>query len=920
LDKTLFKQTLKKHLKAAGLAQASLATHLNIEPGVLSRKLNGANKAYLNKQEVKQIVKALAKEQVISFRIEAIELLNLYSFVDWDFSLEEWNSPPLNKLEQGLDTFEHNQTAKNSSKPPNNLSLSLNTLIGREKELKKLFAHFKKTSLAATSRLITLTGTGGIGKTRLALQLAETLLQSPTPIFKDGIWLVRLESLLNDALLPQQIAAVLELDEPNNDQSLIEGLAIYLEAKSVLLILDNCEHLINACSELIIYLLSQCPRLQILVTSRETLKLPGETVFKVPSLTIPDQNVPLAKIEEFSAIALFRERAQAGDGSFTLTDNTGAGVVQICRYLAGIPLAIELAASRITVLSIREIVDSLKSNFLMLGSNNRFAPPRQQTIETTINWSYDLLSPKEQRLFRRLAIFVGGWDLEAAQAVAGDRQDLTSNEILELTSKLIDASLVIKEEIFEKARYRLLDIFRQYAYAKLVQHGEELLISKTHSNWCIDLVEIAEPYLRGAEQSFWLDRLEIDHFNFRAAMDWLLTQGNKGLEEGLRLSSALGWFWWVRGYTSEGTRWLDLFLAGIVKNYPSGELIINLAVQAKALHMAGVLRQHQGDYGQATANHEQSLALRKRLNDRRGVSLNLHNLGVLAQFQNNYPQSKELYLESLAIKTELGAVPVDIAPTLHNLGIVERFLGNYAQGKEYLEASLALRTKIGDKEGIASCLDNLGAVAEGQGYYDEAQQLREKSLKLREEIGNKFGIALSKHNLALCQLRQKNYIVAKNLFNESLAISRELGDKQGIAETIYGLGDLAQAEGDYSLAEELYRESMLQSFAIGDKENLVYCVESLAELAVIQEQSALAAQLFGFAEKQRDIMRCKMFPQAQLKYNTSRAVLEQQIEHSQLEALLLRGRVMNLGEAVKLASINLNNNSNQSILDRASQL
>ena len=925
MDINLFRQTLQTHLKKAGILQEELALAMILQPAVLSRKLNGTNKAYLNKKEVKLVVLILVEKQVISKKIEAVELLTLAGFFESSFSSEEWRSAPLNKLEQWQTNIPYQQahqpnkfnspirsdapgsteSGKNTLiknfQSPNNLPLNLSALIGREKELTYLAAKYSKAAGEEGSRLITLTGIGGIGKTRLALQIARNLLLAPLPLFTDGIWLVRLESVIDETLVPQQVASILELDEPEPERPLIAVIASYFQDKSALLILDNCEHLINACSKLIVYLLSHCSHLQIMTTSREILRLSGETIFKVSSLAFPDPAMPLAKIEEFSAIVLFKERALASTGNFALTSENYETVVQICQYLVGIPLAIELAASRIKVLSVQQIAESLKRNYEVLASNSRQAPLRQRTLRATIDWSYNLLTPKEKLLFRRLSVFVGGWDLEAAELVIADGEDLALNEILELTSNLIDASLVIKEEIFEKARYHLLDIFRQYATAELVKSGEQLAISKAHSLWCLNLAEMAEPHLRGSNQTFWLDRLEADHFNFRAAMGWLLAQKDTALEDGLRLSGALGWFWWTRGYIREGIQWLEGFLAEIVTYYPTGELDSNLAVQAKALHMAGVLLQIQGDYKQATSKHEQSLALRKRLSDNRGISYSLHNLGVLAQYQNNYFESKQLYAESLLIKRELGNLPIDIAPTLHNLGLVERLLGNYADGLAMLEASLVLRRGIEDKAGIASCLDNLGAFASDERLHAKATELHRESLKLREELGDKYGIALTKYNQAIVELQQLRYDEARKLFNESKDISADLGDKQGRAETIYGLGTLAQAEGDYLGAKGLYVESMLLSQAIGDRENLAYCLEAIAELAVAQLQPERAARLFGFAENLRRIMGSKIYRQEQLLYNTSQDELNKQLEYHQLELIWSIGSKMSLEEAVKLA-------------------
>ncbi len=513
-----------------------------------------------------------------------------------------------------------------SGKPPgtqlHNLPAARTSFIGREREISEI------QRLLVTTRLLTLTGGGGCGKTRLALEVTRDL----AVVYPDGVWLAELASITDPSLVPQTVARVFGVREPPN-RTLADALANVLRTKKTLLLLDNCEHLVEAAARLVETLLDNCPDLRVLATSREVLGVSGEVSWPVPPLSVPEQASTLEELEKAESAQLFVDRALQQPAAFVLTEQNAGIVMEICRSLDGIPLAIELAAARVGVLTLQQISERLTDALKLLSVGPRTAEPRHQTLRGALDWSYELLDDKEHKLFRGLSAFAGGWTLKAAETVgAGD--GIEKDDILDLLSSLVDKSLVVAG-VSEPARYRLLEPVRQYAWERLEESGEAEEVRRRHALWCMELAERAEPELTGPDQVRWLERLEPEHDNIRSALGWAFDA--KETELGLRLAASLWLFWYTRGHTSEGRGWLERGISGLGTGAPQ--------LRAKALNGAGWIALFQPDYDGAEAFLEESLALYRELEDKEGIASCLVNLGFVALLGERNLESVPAYTE-----------------------------------------------------------------------------------------------------------------------------------------------------------------------------------------------------------------------------------------------------------------------------------
>ncbi len=688
------------------------------------------------------------------------------------------------------------------SRHPNNLPALANSFIGRAREIEACSALLRRPEV----RLLALTGPPGVGKTRLALRVASALIDH----FTDGVFLVPLAPVADPALVIPTIARILGVRELARIP-LLESLQTYLQDRQLLLLLDNFEQVIEA-APLVGQLLDAAPHLKVICTSRVVPHLYGEHDFQVSPLALPtaDQmslSLPLLPIEslaQYEAVRLFIERGQAANSGFELTEENASAVVEICRRLDGLPLAIELAASRIKLLLPQAILARLQSKLSprleLLTGGARDLSSRQQTLRGAIEWGYDLLEEREKVLFRRLSVFAGGCTLEAAQAVCNapapeaERNGVESQEmaigVLDSFAALIDNSLLRlaiehegvgtrkaeNREIGEETRYSMLETIREYALEQLEASSEAEKIRQRHANFCLALVGEEESEHQGPESAVWLRQLETEHDNLRAALRWALESGH--LEMGLRLSGALWRFWYQRGHFTEGRRWLAAFLSQAqegeedgaqtdrlrgTENYKTRDFKRETWARTKALIGAGTLAWGQGDLQAARSCFEESLALCRDLGDKQGS-----------------------------------------ANALSSLGAVASGLGDYATSRSLREESLFLRRELGDKGGIACSLSNLGEVARCQGDYAAARVLYEESLAIRREMGHKNATGLLLHNMGHVALRECDFAQAAALFGESLTISAELGSKHTITDCIAGLAGVAGAQGEPSQAARLF--------------------------------------------------------------------------------------------------------------------
>ena len=724
-------QLFKMYRKRSGLTQKQLAEKLGISNRTISLwevNQNPPLEEYLTKylkvalehgffladQEIEEARKLWeAVKDLNDAQFERTKVYAVFDQSNFERILDERQSLPLQK----------EITAK-IQKVSNNLPASLTSFIGREREITEISEYIDKY------RLVTLTGTGGVGKTRLALEVAKIKLSD----FLDGVWFVELAALRDGSLVIQNLAEILGV-KGQVGLSMIALVTQIIGSKQMLIILDNCEHLLEAVADLVHTLLKNCGNLRLIATSREILNTQGEANYSLPILSfpaVPEKPLSLAELIEFEAVQLFVERGKAAQSRFKLDDKNGAAVREICQKLNGIPLAIELAASRLRVLSVEQIVIGLNARFKLLIGGSRTALPRQQTLKALIDWSYNLLTKSEQNLFKYLAVFAGGFTVEAARQICYTGQGLDSNLQDELFA-LVDKNLLqLVENRQGDLRFKMLETIQEYALELLKASEEADNLFNHYALYYLALAEEADPKLKGSDQEVWVITLETEQDNLRAALS--LSLGQNDLETNLRLSSSLGWFWYIKGYLNEGEKWLESGLAKINDN-----TTIPIKILAKANYANGVLRQFQGNYEFATYLFEKSLALYQKLNDKEGVANSYNNLGNIAYYQGDHARVKTMYEKSLALRRTLGDKR-SIADSLNNLGSLAGTLGEFDRASALFEESLALRRELGNKQGIADSVNNVGAIAHMLKDYEKAKQLYEESLILRRQIGNKRGI------------------------------------------------------------------------------------------------------------------------------------------------------------------------------------
>ena len=815
---------------------------------------------------------------------------------------KELGETPQKETVQLYESIKKNRTVTGSpsnksleSPPKSNLPAQLTSFIGREGEIKEI------KRLLMTNRLLMLSGAGGCGKTRLALEVAADLVEE----YEDGVWLVDLAPLSDPDLVPQETASALDVREQPGRQ-LMDILSDYLRPKQILLVLDNCEHLIEACAKLTESILNSCPNLRILATSRESLGIVGETSWHVPSLTLPDpkhlDSIGSSELTEYEATGLLIDRMAGALPTFKVKEQDAARIAQICYRLDGIPLALELAAARAKVLSLEQIDKRLDDRFKLLTGGSRTALPRHRTLKATMDWSYGLLPKEESVVLNRLSVFAGGWTLAAAEAVCGG-EGVEVHRVLDLITYLVDKSLVMVEEVSPSGevspkgegdggvRYRLLETVREYGWQWLVESCEEERIRQNHLGFFLALAEEAGPGFVVPDHIPWLSLLDAEIDNLRTALQW---SHNKG-ENGLRLSGALGVFWLARGYWSEGREWLEKTLS---QDLDRSSSVQTIWAQAKAYGEAGRLAWGQGDLGQAEELLQESMALYKEVGDKRGVAWSLAILGFV---ESDYGHATKLGKESLALSREIGDSLI-MGWSLIILGFAEENHGNHERSKTLYEESLELFREEGNIWSKAWALNHLGRATYILGNYGRAGELLEESLALFRKVGEKsWGLVNSLSQLSRAALDRGDSHRAKALYEENLTLSEKLGNKSGIGWSLNGLGHVALNQGNYGQAVDLLGKSLALYEEIGITKWIPQPLEGLAGVALAQGQPERAVRLLGAAEAILEDQNFVMPPSHRTEFDRNVAAARAELDEEAFKGAWSQGRKMSTKEAIEYA-------------------
>ena len=767
---------------------------------------------------------------------------------------------------------------------PNNLPVQLTSFIGREKDLSEL----KK--LLSNSRLVTLLGTGGTGKTRLALQAGADIIDE----YANGVWFADLSALQDPLLLPQNLEQLFAINE-RHKQTPEELLVEFLKNKELLIILDNCEHLIDACATLAQNILQQSPKVRILATSRESLRCQGESVYKVSSLKHPDpkEKYTPEQLTQFEAVRLFIERALAVNPSFRVNDKNAPALAQICSQLDGIPLALELAAVRTKALSLEDICSRLENRFSLLTGGKRTSLPRQKTLRAMIDWSFDLLSENEKIFWRRLSVFSGGWKLEVAEQICPDEL-IDQYDILDLTNELTEKSVISFSE--QSGKFRMLETIRQYGAEKLREAGEEKRFCNKHFDYYLSMCESSFVDMNGPRSKEWLDRFEDDYANIHSALRWASENGL--YEQGNRLSFALGKLWEVRGYLFEGNMWLQKFL--------KDTSVLTPMTISKSKLLAGIIATILGENERALPLTKESLEISRELEDKNGISQCLNVLGMISLDMSNLKDAKDYLSEALHIRRQIGR-NIGLCSALNSLGLILIQEGNYENALEHYKEAIEIARELNDDMYKGILYNNIGEVYDYLGNYEKSMEFLELGMEVDKHLGNKNGIGVSMYNLAILAMKKEDYAESERLFTESLVIAKETGFKLSEVYSKVGLAQVLLMKENIDDAETHFVDVLTESRTFADVKSVALSLGGISMILQMRGSSEESGIIAGAAISRFETSGSFMDIYVQMSISKILEPLNASIGEEKANKFIEIGKSLDAAEAEFRALSNLEN-------------